>query len=201
MKRAHGGRAVTVLMAAALAPLCQPGQAAAAPLASAATAANMAAAASVVTVATATAATAVAAAGAPAPSFDLPGDTGRISLDAYRGKLVYVDFWASWCGPCRKSFPWMSSLQQRYGGHGLQVVAINVDAKRGDAAAFLAKVPAGFTVAYDQDGATPRAYGIKGMPSSALIGRDGKLLWLHAGFNEADTAVLDAQIKAALQLQ
>jgi thiol-disulfide isomerase/thioredoxin len=140
-------------------------------------------------------------AGAPAPAFDLPGDAGRVSLDAYRGKLVYVDFWASWCGPCRKSFPWMNSLQQRYGAHGLQVVAINVDAKRDDAAAFLAKVPAGFTVAYDQSGATARAYGIKGMPSSALVGRDGKLLWLHAGFNESDQAVLDAQIKAALQLQ
>jgi thiol-disulfide isomerase/thioredoxin len=162
----------TLLAAAALAPWCQAGQAAAA-----------------------------ANAGAPAPSFDLPGDSGRISLDAYRGKLVYVDFWASWCGPCRKSFPWMSSLQQRYGAQGLQVVAINVDAKRDDAAAFLAKVPAGFTVAYDQAGATPRAYGIKGMPSSALIGRDGKLLWLHSGFNDADAAVLDAQIKAALQLQ
>ena len=139
--------------------------------------------------------------GAAAPAFDLPGDTARVSLDAYKGKLVYVDFWASWCGPCRKSFPWMSGLQQRYGAHGLHVVAINVDAKRDDAAAFLAKVPAGFTVAYDQAGATPRAYGIKGMPSSALVGRDGKLLWLHTGFNEADQAVLDAQIKAALQLQ
>lgn len=147
------------------------------------------------------AALAAPAAGAPAPAFDLPGDAGPISLAAYRGKLVYVDFWASWCGPCRKSFPWMSSLQQRYGAHGLQVVAINLDAKRGDAAAFLAKVPAGFTVAYDPAGATARAYGIKGMPSSALVGRDGKLLWLHAGFNESDQAVLDAQIKAALQLQ
>ncbi|MTW04110.1 redoxin family protein [Duganella ginsengisoli] len=141
------------------------------------------------------------AAGAAAPAFDLPGDTGRISLDAYKGKVVYVDFWASWCGPCRKSFPWMNSLQQRYGGQGLQVVAINVDARRGDAADFLAKVPAAFAIAYDQAGATPRAYGIKGMPSSALVGRDGKLLWLHAGFNEADEAALDAQIKAALQLQ
>jgi cytochrome c biogenesis protein CcmG, thiol:disulfide interchange protein DsbE len=152
-------------------------------------------------VAVAQPAIAAPAAGAPAPAFDLPGDAGRISLDAYKGKLVYVDFWASWCGPCRKSFPWMNSLQQRYGAHGLQVVAINVDAKRDDAAAFLAKVPAAFTIAYDQAGATPRAYGIKGMPSSALVGRDGKLLWLHAGFNESDQALLDAQIKAALQLQ
>lgn len=139
--------------------------------------------------------------GALAPGFELPGEGGTVSLAAYRGKLVYVDFWASWCGPCRKSFPWMSALQQRYGAHGLQVVAINLDAKRDDAAAFLAHTPAGFTVAYDAAGATARAYGVKGMPSSALIGRDGTLLWLHTGFNQADQPLLDAQIKAALQLQ
>lgn len=139
--------------------------------------------------------------GAQAPGFELPGEGGAVSLATYRGKLVYVDFWASWCGPCRKSFPWMSALQQRYGAHGLQVVAINLDTKRDDAAAFLAHTPAGFTVAYDAAGGTARAYGVKGMPSSALIARDGTLLWLHTGFNQADQPVLDAQIKAALQLQ
>ncbi|SFU67796.1 TlpA family protein disulfide reductase [Pseudoduganella namucuonensis] len=140
-------------------------------------------------------------AGAPAPAFDLPGDGGRVSLDAYRGKLVYLDFWASWCAPCKRSFPWMGELQQRYGGAGLRVVAINLDTRREEAAAFLAEVPAGFVVAYDTAGASARAYGVKGMPSSALIGRDGKLLWLHTGFREGDQPVLDAQIKAALQLQ
>jgi thiol-disulfide isomerase/thioredoxin len=145
-------------------------------------------------------ASAGAAAGeAMAPGFDLPGAQGRVQLSAYRGKLVYLDFWASWCGPCKRSFPWMNGLQQRHGGAGLQVLAINLDAKGEDAAAFLSRVPAAFTIAYDPAGATARAYGIKGMPSSALIGRDGKLLWLHSGFNDNDTAALEARIQSALQ--
>lgn len=130
-----------------------------------------------------------------APAFDLPG----ARLADMRGKVVYVDFWASWCAPCRKSFPWMNALQQRHAAAGLQVVAINVDEKREDAAAFLAKVPAGFAVAYDPAGATPKAYGVKGMPSSALVGRDGQLLWIHTGFNEADKDRLEERVRAALQ--
>lgn len=132
---------------------------------------------------------------APAPPFDLPG----ARLADLRGKVVYVDFWASWCGPCRKSFPWMNELQRRHAGAGLQVVAVNVDEKREDAAAFLAKVPAGFSIAYDPAGATPKAYGVKGMPSSALVGRDGELLWMHTGFSEADRDKLEERIRAALQ--
>jgi len=122
-----------------------------------------------------------------------------VSLAALRGKLVYVDFWASWCGPCRHSFPWMSSLQQRYGADGLQIIAINLDEQRADAAAFLARVPAGFTVAYDPSGTTAKAYGIKGMPTSALVGRDGQLLWMHSGFNQADMVQLEAKVRASLK--
>lgn len=134
---------------------------------------------------------------APAPPFDLPG----ARLADLRGKVVYVDFWASWCGPCRKSFPFMTQLQQRYGAAGLQVVAINLDQQPEQAAAFLARVPAGFTIAYDPGGLTPKAYGIKGMPSSALVGRDGQLLWLHTGFNETEREQLEQRVRAALQQQ
>jgi thiol-disulfide isomerase/thioredoxin len=139
------------------------------------------------------------ASAAPAPGFVLPGDRGAVSLDSLRGKVVYLDFWASWCGPCKKSFPWMNSLQKRHAADGLHVVAINLDEKREDAAAFLAKVPANFTIVYDPAGATAKAYKIKGMPSSALIGRDGQLLWLHTGFNEANMAQLEAEVRTALR--
>ena len=112
--------------------------------------------------------------------------------------MVYVDFWASWCGPCRQSFPWMNEMQAKYGPQGFQIVGVNVDLKNEDAKAFLAKTPARFAVAFDPAGATPRTFGIKGMPSSVLIGPDGKVLLEHSGFKEADRAELEAKIKAAL---
>ena len=136
--------------------------------------------------------------GAAAPPFDLPGANGAVKLAALKGKLVYVDFWASWCGPCRQSFPWMNEMQARYGARGLQVVGVNLDAQAEDARRFLGETPARFTIAFDPAGATPRAYGIKGMPSSVLVGPDGKVLFQHAGFKEADRAELEKAIQGAL---
>jgi cytochrome c biogenesis protein CcmG/thiol:disulfide interchange protein DsbE len=136
--------------------------------------------------------------GAQAPQFDLPGREGPVQLAKYQGKLVYVDFWASWCGPCRQSFPWLNEMQARYGARGLQVVGVNLDAKGDDARKFLTETPARFQIAFDPAGATPRAYGIKGMPSSVLVGPDGKVLFQHAGFKEADRVELEKSIQAAL---
>lgn len=137
-------------------------------------------------------------AGEAAPGFVLPGRDGSVSLEALRGKVVYLDFWASWCGPCRRSFPWMGAMQERYGAQGLQVVAINLDAKREDAERFLAATPAGFMVAFDPAGQQGRAYAVKGMPSSVLVGRDGRVLWRHAGFRDEDREELEKRIAAAL---
>lgn len=137
--------------------------------------------------------------GEPAPDFDLATtDGGRVSLAGLRGRVAYVDFWASWCAPCRRSFPWMGTLQQRHGGSGLQVVAINVDARVEDARRFLAAVPAAFTVALDAAGTTPRAYAIRAMPTSVLVGRDGTVLHVHAGFRDADVGDLETRVRAAL---
>jgi thiol-disulfide isomerase/thioredoxin len=136
--------------------------------------------------------------GSAAPTFTLPASKGDIRLSDFRGKFVYVDFWASWCVPCRKSFPWMNQLQQKHAGK-LEVVAVNVDAQRADADRFLASVPASFTVAFDPAGATPAAYGIKGMPSSVLVGPDGKVVFSHAGFREGSAARLDEMIDKAMK--
>ena len=136
-------------------------------------------------------------AGQAAPTFALPtakGDT--VALDKLRGKVVYVDFWASWCGPCRRSFPWMNEMQQKYGGKGLVVVAVNVDKKRADADRFLAQNPAGFTIAFDEAGATPSTYDVKGMPSSYLIDPTGKVTFVERGFLDESKAVLEQKIAA-----
>ncbi len=134
-----------------------------------------------------------------APDFTLPGRGAPVNLQALRGKVVYLDFWASWCAPCKRSFPWMGALQSRFGPAGLQVVAVNLDEKQADAELFLAATPAQFLVAYDPSGASARQYAIKGMPSSVLIGRDGTILQRHMGFTKETPALLEAQIEQALK--
>jgi cytochrome c biogenesis protein CcmG, thiol:disulfide interchange protein DsbE len=136
--------------------------------------------------------------GSPAPAIVLPAEGGEFRLDAYRGKVVYLDFWASWCGPCKQSFPFMNSLQSRYADKGLVIVAVNVDTAREDAQRFLKQVPADFKVAYDPKGDVAKEYAIKGMPSSFLIGRDGKVLSAHTGFNYASRDQLDLAVQQAL---
>ncbi|MES2296562.1 MAG: TlpA disulfide reductase family protein [Pseudomonadota bacterium] len=139
-----------------------------------------------------------AAPGSSAPEFKLDGLQAPIALLAYRGKLVYLDFWASWCAPCKRSFPWMGELQKRHGG-AVQVIAIDVDTSRADAERFLATTPAGFTVAFDPSGATAKAYAIKGMPSSLLIDANGQVLHVHTGFTADTPAQVESEIAHALQ--
>lgn len=137
--------------------------------------------------------------GAPAPALSLPKDGGgTASLADYRGQVVYLDFWASWCGPCRESLPWMNEMQRKYAGQGLAVVAVNVDQRQADAEAFLARLPMRFTVLYDPAGTTPALYQVLGMPTSFLIGRNGRVLARHSSFRAKDKAPLETEIKAAL---
>ena len=133
-----------------------------------------------------------------APAFTLPGLQGEVTLGSLRGKAVLVDFWASWCGPCRQSFPWMNDLQRKYGGKGLVIVAVNLDKDRESASAFLAEVPASFTVAFDPTGRTAEQYKVKAMPTTFLISPDGKLLATHTGFDARHAPEFEAQIAEAL---
>ena len=134
---------------------------------------------------------------ASAPAFSLPGRTGTVSLDSLRGRVVYVDFWASWCDPCRRSFPWLNSLNERYAGKGLTIVAIDLDKDRRAADAFLEEFPASFLVAYDPAGRTAEAYRVSAMPSSFLIGPTGALLSSHAGFDPRKVDAIETSIQEA----
>lgn len=133
-----------------------------------------------------------------APDFTLATDNGQLQLSQLQGKVVYLDFWASWCGPCRKSFPWMNEMQARYGDQGLVVLAVNLDNDTPQAKKFLEQYPAQFRIAYDPEGRVPALYGVKGMPSSFFIDRDGQLHSSHVGFREKDQAPLEAAIQALL---
>lgn len=139
--------------------------------------------------------------GAPAPELTLPGLKEPVKLSELKGKVVYLDFWASWCGPCKQSFPFMNEMQAKYQAQGLEVVAVNLDRQRSDADQFLAQVPAHFAVAFDTQGDSARRFAVKGMPSTFLIGRDGKVLVAHRGFKDDDRKELEARIAQALAAQ
>ena len=134
----------------------------------------------------------------PAPDFKLPSAKGMVELSKLKGKVVYVDFWASWCIPCRKSFPWMNELHKKYKDQGLEVVAINLDKSREPIDAFLAKTPADFTIAYDPSGGAATSYKVAGMPSSYLIDRSGLLQVAHVGFRDKDKVEIENKIKELL---
>lgn len=109
-------------------------------------------------------------------------EAASLDLSAYRGKVVYLDFWASWCTPCRQSFPWMNAIQDEYRGRGLVVIAVNLDHAHHLATDFLSQNPADFKIVYDPDGNLASRYHVAAMPTSVLIGRDGKIRYVHAGF-------------------
>ena len=139
-----------------------------------------------------------AAAVPEAPNVKLPGLDGEIDLQNFRGKVVYLDFWASWCKPCVKSFPWMKQMKTTYADEGLEIIAVNLDRDRKLAEAFLEKIDVNFRIAFDPEGGSATTYELRGMPSSYLIGRDGKLYASHIGFREKDKPKMEQAIKQLL---
>ena len=110
------------------------------------------------------------------------GADATLVLAEYRGNVVLVDFWASWCVPCRRSFPWLNQMQQQYGEEGLVIVGVNLDANADDAEAFLSEVPANFRIVRDPDGVLARQFDVAAMPSSYVVDRNGKIIAIHLGF-------------------
>ena len=121
-----------------------------------------------------------------------------LDLSQYRGKVVLVDFWASWCAPCRHSFPWLNDMQAKYGARGLVVIGVNVDRERAEAERFLRDVPARFAIVYDPSGALASTYDVPGMPTSFVFGPDGKLIGKHIGFKQGSRAEREAELQQLL---
>jgi peroxiredoxin len=139
--------------------------------------------------------------GKPAPAFALTAMTGSapVSLEQLKGKVVFVDFWASWCGPCRQSLPLYEKLRTELAQQEFAIVAINLDEEVADATAFLKQHPVNYTILRDPAGDVPKAFGVAGMPTSYLIDRDGIVRAVHTGFDPADIDKLRIEIHALLE--
>jgi len=119
-------------------------------------------------------------------------------LRQFRGKVLYVDFWASWCTTCIVSFPFLNTLQHEYGDRGLAILGINVDQKPQDALKFLGRTPAHFMIAADHGGTCPRSFDVQAMPSSYLVDRQGVVRYRHLGFRSGQADEIRTQIAALL---
>lgn len=129
---------------------------------------------------------------APALAYNRPD---LLDLAKYKGKVVYLDFWASWCGPCRLSFPYMELMRSAYARKEFVVIAVNVDHSRERADAFLNQVGGNVSVVYDPKGAIAAKYHVSEIPTSVLIGRDGRVRYVHQGFFAAKTLQYESQIE------
>lgn len=129
------------------------------------------------------------------------GADATLDLASYRGKVVVVDFWASWCVPCRRSFPWMNDMQAKYGDDGLVIIGVNMDSEAGEAEKFLHDFPARFAIIHDADGELARQYEVIAMPSSYVIGRDGQQFARHLGFKVKKQDEYEALLVNALNKQ
>lgn len=137
---------------------------------------------------------------AEAPAFDLPTrDGGRIGLDALRGQVVMINFWASWCGPCRQEFPILDEMYRKYSPMGFSLLAVNVESDPADAERFLAKMPVSFPIAYDADNVVSGAYGVSAMPTTLIIDRKGRVRWMHRAYKPGDENEYLNQLRAMLR--
>lgn len=135
----------------------------------------------------------------PAPQIEVQARDGkRVRLADFTGKVLLVDFWASWCGPCKTSFPVLDALYRELHPRGLEVLAVNVDERRDDAEEFLRSRSHQMLVAFDPQGRAPEAFGVGAMPSSYVIDRQGMIRFTHTGFTAGTAAAYRRDIDLLL---
>jgi thiol-disulfide isomerase/thioredoxin len=156
----------------------------------------------------AVAALAVAAAGAnaavtpsaSAPDFTLPSLGGpNLRLQEQRGRVVMINFWASWCGPCRVEMPHLARLYEKYRGSGFTVLAVNIDESPQKAASLATQLGMRFPVLLDTDKKVSRLYDLSTMPSTVLVDRDGRVRYVHRGYRDGYEETYDKQIRELLR--
>jgi thiol-disulfide isomerase/thioredoxin len=146
----------------------------------------------------ASAASALAPGDAP-PAIDMPDQAGKkVNLSELKGKVVVVDFWASWCGPCKQEMPVLEVLHKKYAKEGLVIVGVNIDNNPKKMNNFLRGTPVSFRIVHDRKLAVASKYEPETMPSSYFIARDGKIRYVHEGFRKKDAGEIEERIKGLL---
>jgi thiol-disulfide isomerase/thioredoxin len=130
------------------------------------------------------------AANGPAPEFSLAALGGqKLSLSQYKGQVVMINFWATWCGPCRQEMPLLDAMYKKYKKMGFTLIGVNVEPDSKAAEAFLKTTPVSFPVAFDPDSSVSKLYSVQGMPSSVIIDRKGNARVIHRGYRPGDENV------------
>jgi thiol-disulfide isomerase/thioredoxin len=124
---------------------------------------------------------------APAPDFRLKTSDGKqFSMTEHKGEVVMINFWASWCGPCRQEMPLLDSIYKKYGKLGFTLVGVNVEPDQAAADAWLKKTPVSFPILYDPDSKVSKLYGVQGMPNTVFVDRKGQVRKIHRGYKPGD---------------
>jgi peroxiredoxin len=131
-----------------------------------------------------------------APNFTLKSNTGKnIKLTELRGQVILLNFWASWCGPCRQEMPLLEKLQQRYSALGFTVLGVNVEEDPSKAKSLLKDIPVSFPILFDTQNTVSKLYDVSAMPSTVMIDRDGNMRYLHKGYKPGDEAQYKKWVK------
>jgi peroxiredoxin len=135
-----------------------------------------------------------------APDFALKSTQGsNIRLSEHRGEVILLNFWASWCGPCRQEMPYLNALQERYSKLGFNVVGVNVDKDSALANKLLKDIPVSFPVLLDYTGTVSASYNVSAMPTTVIIDRDGNMRYLHKGYKPGYENDYEQQIKELIR--
>src|SRR5690348_14611763 len=148
------------------------------------------------------AALAASSASGPAPGFQLSGRGGKtIDLSQFKGQVVMINFWASWCGPCRQEMPLLEDIYKKYKPMGFTMLAVNVEPDTKAADAWLSKLakPVTFPIAYDVDSKVSKLYKVETMPSTVIVDRKGNVRALHRGYKAGDENFYLTQIRTMLK--
>jgi peroxiredoxin len=138
--------------------------------------------------------------GAPAPAFQLNAAAGNpVTSGDLKGQVVLINFWASWCGPCRQEMPILEQLYHKYKPAGFTLLGVNVEPDSKDAAGFLKATPVTFPILFDTDSKVSKLYNVTGMPSTVILDRKGNVRYIHHGYKPGDESEYLDQIRTLMR--